>query len=185
MSENDAYWEAENAELLRSVNEALAHPAGVNSPNQYGDTPLVKAIRLSNREQRLLLVKALIQAGAEPNFRDSEGNGDALFAAVLEQDAEVLEVLLANGADPNYLVDGPESLYDWAEFDYRYEAWELNEPIEPSDRDSESEDHWLAYLVRCSEFLGFEAPKHLQVLRRYGALTAREIDRESMRQIHG
>lgn len=151
MSEEDAYWGAENANLLRSVNEALAHPAVINLPDQYGATPLVKAIRLSNREQRLQLVKALIRAGAEPN----------------------------------YLVDGPESLYDWAEFDYRYEALVLNEPIEPIDRDSESEDHWLAYLVRCSEFPGFDSPKHLQVLRRYGALTACKIDRESMRQIHG
>lgn len=175
-SNNDRFWEEENQANLACVVEAIANSSLANRPDQYGDTPLVKAIRLSRPDQRLLYVKTLIEVGADPGYRGDDGSGDALFEAVLQQDAAVLELLLSHGANPTYIVDFPESLYDWAEFDYRYEAWNLNSPIEPTESDRTSENHWLDYLDRCADFLGVPKPAHLRVLRSFGALCRSEME---------
>jgi ankyrin repeat protein len=179
-SGDEHYWENEDQANLADVEAAIADSSLVNQTDPYGDPPLVKAIRLSKPEIRLQYVKALIETGADPRMRSDDGSGDSLFEAVLQRDAVVLELLLSHGANPTYIVDSPESLYDWAEFDYRYEAWELRSPIESTDSDRTSEDSWLNYLDRCAELVGVSKPVHLRVLRKFGALRRSEMDQRSM-----
>lgn len=176
--DDNAERQSEHQADLTCVMKALQDPATINVPDAYGDTPLVKAIRLHDSNQRLHYVQALIVQGADVNWRGDDGGGDALFAAVLNQDADVLEFLLSHGANPNYILDPLESLYDWAEFDYRYEAWDLNAPIASTEFDRQSENHWLDYLERCAIMAGVGGPKHLRVLRAHGALRRKEMERE-------
>lgn len=175
-SDHEQFRKAENEACLALIARATENLSVINTPNQYGDTPLVAAIRLSNPEQRLWHVNALLDLGADPDFRIDDGSGDALFEAVLQQDAAVLECLLSRGANPTYIVDPPESLYDWAEFDYRFEAWDLRPPIESTESDRVSEDSWLDYLDRCAEKVGVRKPIHLRRLRNFGALRRAEIE---------
>lgn len=56
-----------------------------------------------------------------------EGDGP-LFSAIIQADYVGLALLLAYGADPREEHDMGESLYDWSEFDYRYEVWDLDLP---------------------------------------------------------
>jgi hypothetical protein len=71
---------------------------------------------------------------------------------------------------------GPESLYEWAEFDYRYEEYRLDLPEEPSVHDLETQDAWLQFLERIAATHGTRPPDYLRLLRDYGAKTSRELE---------
>jgi ankyrin repeat protein len=129
-------------------------------------------------ETRLRKAQAMVEQGADPDYRTADGGG-ALFQAILWQDENLIEFLLKSGANPNFLVDGIESLFDFAEFDYRYEAWDLSCPIESTSEDNSTVEAWLAFLDRCAEKRGNKKPLYLHVLRRYGAKTRREIEAET------
>ena len=60
------------------------------------DTPLSAAINVG----RLHLVERLLNAGADPNWRNYNG-GSLFYFAFRDDDPELLELLLAAGADPN------------------------------------------------------------------------------------
>ena len=66
------------------------------SEASYGMPALVLAARAGHKEA----VKALLEAGANVNSRDSEGN-TALITAVFYGRTDVVETLLAAGADTN------------------------------------------------------------------------------------
>jgi hypothetical protein len=71
------------------------------------------------------------------------------------------------------------SLYEWAEFDYRYEEYGLDLPEEPSRQDCETEDAWLQFLERLAAVYG-KRPARLPaaLLRERGAKTSRELEAE-------
>jgi ankyrin repeat protein len=110
--DKEQYLRERNEKYIAELNEVLRSGAGVNSVDSSDETPLMKAIRLTDTALRLQYMEALIAHGADPGLRDGDGEGDALFEAVLYQDAIALECLLSHGANPNYILDTPESLYD-------------------------------------------------------------------------
>lgn len=65
-------------------------------------------------------VQALLNAGADPNARDSDGNTALIKAATENENHEVVKVLLAAGANPNIKAkEGGETALMWA-------AWRSN-----------------------------------------------------------
>lgn len=127
---------------------------------------------------RHAMLKLLLSAGADPRLLDdADERLGPLFQAVLLQDAGALELLLNAGANPNgELGTEGESLYDWAQFDYRYENnWVSGECEAPTEGDKATEETWLAYLDRMAEKYGKAPPDHLRLLRSRGALSITEL----------
>lgn len=132
------------------------------------------------------VVKELLNLGANPNLQGEDSSGP-LFEAVLNMDTEMLRILLVAGADPNIVEmdDLSESLYDWAEFDYRYEIWNVNNFGNPTPQDHRDEDTWLKYLTNHAREDGKREPDHLQLLRAYGALSASELSEMAGSRFYG
>ena len=61
-----------------------------------GETPLIVA----TRNGRLEVVRALLDAGANVNYRDN-GDPTAIYWAAFKNDIEMIKLLLERGADPN------------------------------------------------------------------------------------
>jgi len=132
------------------------------------------------------MLRLLLQLGADPNRPDDEGM-TALHTAMLAQDVELMRILLESGAEPNGMPGSSpgETLYDWAELDYRHSTWDepfglqgsLMPPDAPTTADKASEDAWLLYLDRCAVKHGARRPDYLFLLREFGARTATELGR--------
>lgn len=130
------------------------------------------------------MLRLLLLLGADPNFPGDEGM-TALHSAMLKQNVELMRVLLEGGAAPNDMpgFSPGETLYDWAEFEYRYSTWDepygLQGSLMPPDAatadDEASEDAWLLYLDRCAVKHGARRPDYLFLLREFGAKTAKEL----------
>jgi len=122
------------------------------------------------------VVSELLRLGANPCQRNGDGFGP-LFAAVLHMDTEMLRILLDAGADPNaeQMDSATESLYDWAEFDYRYEVWNMNDYGHATEKDYADEDVWLKFLESRALLEGKRGPDHLKLLRTKGALSMSEL----------
>ena len=182
---------------LQAAEAALKDGADPNYQPKSGDTPLIDAVGAigfchcasddpprrrggpptdqRQHERALSLVRCLLKHGADPNLDDGYGCGP-LFEALLTHDSKVLRLLLEHGGDPNILLEGDETLYEYAEFDYRYTAFFLRSmSLEPTEADRVSEEAWLAYLYRAAEQDGVFAPDVLTVLRDYGAKTTEEL----------
>ncbi|MDX1689068.1 MAG: sigma-70 family RNA polymerase sigma factor [Candidatus Promineifilaceae bacterium] len=117
------YWPLGNTALHWAAgtgNEALAellveHGADVNDPDQMGKTPLVRAVHMGQTE----MVRWLLQHGANRAGRTpSEGGGPTgltpLHVAVIQNHADVAELLLAHGADASATDDEDRTPLDWA-----------------------------------------------------------------------
>jgi hypothetical protein len=52
-----------------------------------------------------------------------------------------------------------ESLYDWADFAYRYEVWSMNLPEEATVDERSDMDAWLGYLDRLAVKHGKRRPR--------------------------
>lgn len=132
------------------------------------------------------MLRLLLQLGADPNRPGDEGM-TALHTAMLRQNIELMRVLLEGGAEPNSMPGSSpgETLYDWAEFDYRYSTWDepfglqgsLMPPDAPTSADEANEDAWLRYLDRCALKHGVQRPDYLFLLREFGARKASELQR--------
>jgi hypothetical protein len=94
---------------------------------------------------------------------------------VILRDAEVVRQLLEAGAQPNAEWDLPESLYDWALFDYLYETYGLDLPEASSPQNRENDDAYLQFLERLAAAHYRPPPDYLRLLRDAGAKTAREL----------
>ena len=173
MSElNNSLFSAIVAQDVNRVRQYLEAGADPNAVNEYGDSALVEACdSWLNPEIRFQIVQSLLDAGADPR---RTGEGGPLFSCVIAKDARLLEYLVSRGADPNKEHDEGETLYDWAEFDYRNDEYELNVPEEPTEADTSSEDAWLLFMSRLAVKYGKRPPDCLLVLRRAGAITGRE-----------
>jgi len=80
---------------------ALAATLAFVSSAYAGDDSLHKAAHRGD----VAKVKALLNAGVDPDARDSYG-GTALHAAMFQDKIEVVELLIANGFDPNAIGPG-------------------------------------------------------------------------------
>jgi ankyrin repeat protein len=77
------------------------------------------------------IARELLKRGADPNFRNSEQRS-ALHIVMLNMATDVLRLLLEAGANTNdeQGFDESESFYDYAEFDYRFQVYDLHLPEE-------------------------------------------------------
>ncbi len=133
-------------ELLRLLDAG----ADVNELTWHGSL-LTRAILAFEAHPRLHgLVGELLRRKADPTLLKDQGG--PLFAGVIIRDTEILRMLLEAGAQPNDEWDFPESLYDWAAFDYRFEEYGIDLlPEEPSPQDTESDETWLGFLERLAD----------------------------------
>lgn len=79
-----------------------SHRPALNETTLTGDTPLCAAVRLGQME----IVRTLLRLGADPNQRGS-GNQAPIALASLQRPAEMLEILLSAGAEPNTPFSAP------------------------------------------------------------------------------
>lgn len=71
--------------------------SSINSPDQFGETPLLKAVKKGQVEE----VKNLIAQGADVNFVD-QFKESVLMVAIKKNRAEIVKLLTQAGADVNY-----------------------------------------------------------------------------------
>ncbi|MBK1620348.1 hypothetical protein CKO42_18265 [Lamprobacter modestohalophilus] len=162
------------SEDVAQVKTLLARGANPSAIDEYGESALIKVcVSWNEPESRFLMVADLLDAGADPTYTEPQGSG-VLFACVIAKDARLIDYLLSRGADPNKEHDLGEPLYSWAEFDYRYDEYDLNLPEEPTEQDRASEETWLEFLSRLAVKYGKHPPDYLITLRRAGALTHRD-----------
>ena len=178
---------------IEAMRAQVAAGLDLNGWDQFGDTLLEQVIsKLDLEAPRYEVVQEMLRLGADP-CRLSKDGSSPLFVAVLNMDTEMLRILLDGGADPNALLritlgakgdargmemdNVDESLYDWADFAYRYEVWNMRLPEEASAAERSSEDAWLGYLDRLAVQHGKRRPDHLRLLRERGALSMAELRR--------
>ena len=82
----------------------------VNAPDQFGETPLLKAVKKGQVEK----VKDLIAQGADVNFVD-QFKSSVLMTAVKKENAEIVKLLVEAGADVNYKNNFGKSVLQVAE----------------------------------------------------------------------
>jgi len=125
---------------------------------------------------RYVVVRALLELGADPNMHDDEG-GSPLTTPTIRMDTEMLQILLEAGADPNKIGGfwEDESFYDWAERDYGFDALPRELPEEPTEDDMKDAESWLSFCDRLAIKHNYRRPDHLFLLRRYGAKSMAEI----------
>lgn len=78
------------------INQYIEKKADLNAMDNYGYTPLKRAVDSGHLEA----VKALLQGGANPNVKDRDGSTVLLLAAQSAQ-KDIVEALLAAKADAN------------------------------------------------------------------------------------
>ena len=170
-----------NKELLsalRDINltraaELLAAGADINSRTEIDESFLNDIIHIEDVAERHTVVRFMLAHGADPRLISPDGGGP-LFAAVIAADTVVLRLLLDHGADPNQEHDGGETLYEYAEFDYLYEIFDLHPPEKPTAADKATPETWLLFLDRIAVQYGYRRPDYLFLLRERGALTSAE-----------
>jgi hypothetical protein len=172
---------------IEGIQLALKEGADINAVDQSHESALSIAIFYCDDDQLLMLTTAyLLDHGADPDFRGKDNTG-VLFHAALRMNPELMKMLLERGANPNIILDGDESLYDWSEFTYRYHAYDvpshalepslgMDLPLFPTDEDRASEESWLRFLDRCADVAGVTPPSILWVMRQYGAKTTSELN---------
>ena len=84
---------------LDTVKFLIENKADVNAKDGLGDTPLMTNAETTGHTDQPEIAKILIAARAAVNTQNNDGE-TALFKAS-QENAEVVRVLLANGADPN------------------------------------------------------------------------------------
>lgn len=170
-----------NSGDLERATQLLQAGADINARDEFGDTLLKRVIYDGEQSAKVLeLVRFMLDHGADPTLLNEE-RGGPLFSAIIGQHEETLRLLLEAGADPNRERDDPESLYDWAEFDYRFETYRDEDmhfdlPETPSNEDKANEEAWLEFLDRVAIKHGRPRPTLLRLLRRYGAKRMSELE---------
>lgn len=169
--------EAISKKDLPLVEKLLSDGSDINAQDAYGESVLDAAVfSLQEDPERHSIVKFLLHKGADPNLLDNE-RGSPLHQPMFNMDTEMLELLLDYGADPNAAAGDAESnmFYDYAEFDYRFNVYDLRLPEKPTDFDELNEDNWLNFLQRLAEKYNVREPDHLYLLRRRGAKAISEF----------
>lgn len=110
----------------RTIKKIIALNAGVNRADESGAVPLGNAIHGGHRRgvDTTENIEVLVSAGADLSKFDETGN-PPLHAAIYERRPDVIEILLAAGADPlqkNIYGDDAYAYIDWLR-DARIESW--------------------------------------------------------------
>jgi hypothetical protein len=155
----------------------------LNGKDRFGDTILERVINdleLSPTTRKYEVIREMLRLGADPQGLSEDG-ASPLLIAVLNMDAEMVRILLDAGADPNAvgMRARNELLYDWADFVYRQEVWNVKLPEEATMADRTDIDAWLRYLDRLAVKYGRRRPDHLRLLRSRGALSISEWQQRS------
>ena len=158
---------------VQRIARLLAEGVDPNTLTAFGDCllSLAASSHLTNPHPGLT-VRLLLERGADPNGR---GELAPLVTAIFNTRPEIVQLLLKHGANPNTVVGGVETIYDLAEFDYRFEQYDLHLPEEPTEADDADEDSWLAMLDRFALKYRKRMPIELHILRSHGALTMTEL----------
>ena len=82
----------------------------INTPDQFGETPLLKAVKKGQAEE----VKNLIAQGADVNFIN-QFKESVLMVAVKKNQPEIVKLLIEAGADANYKDNFGKSVLQIAE----------------------------------------------------------------------
>ena len=147
-----------------AIDCALGNGAHIDSANNFGETGLILAIDLiDDKHDRFAVVAHLLKHGANPSITD-DGGCNALFSATLRKDAKLINILIQHGASPDIKLDGGEPLYEWAEFTYRYDLFDLHLPEEPAENDLLTELTWLNFLDRLARKYHKPRPDYLFLL---------------------
>ena len=174
MPHNPEFYSALFHSDFDKAEELLRLGADINAQDESGDTLLADLLLdYEENEKRYLFAKWMLGHGANPRLVDKDGGGP-LFSAVIVQDTDLLRLLLDHGADPNLENDQGETLYDYAEFDYRDETHDFYLPEKPTDVDKATVESWLQFLDRIAIKYQKRRPDYLFLLRERGALTWRE-----------
>ncbi len=88
---------------IETVRLLLSSNAKVNSEDNFHNTPLIYAVL--EKPLSLQILTMLIESGADVNAKDSIGY-TALMWVSLNGDAEAARLLIAHGADVNYITSG-------------------------------------------------------------------------------
>ena len=86
------------------------HGCDVDTPNDFGDSPLIDVATLGI----VPVAEILLRHGANPNAT-SRSQDNVLHAAVRSGDARLVSLLLDSGADPRYVTDLDETIFDAVE----------------------------------------------------------------------
>ncbi len=155
----------------------------LNGKDRFGDTILERVINdleFFPTTRKYEVIREMLRLGADPQGLSEDGSGPLLIA-VLNMDAEMVRILLDAGADPNAvgMRARNELLYDWADFVYRQEVWNVKLPEEATMADRTDIDAGLRYLDRLAVKYGRRRPDHLRLLRERGALSISEWQQRS------
>lgn len=189
----DAFVSSACAGDIEAIRAQVASGFDLNGTDHLGDTILeqvISQLELYPEAPKYQITREILRLGADPGALSQDGSSP-LFTAVLNMDCEMvrllldaganpnepLRILLGAGADPNAVsMDAiEESLYDWAEFAYRYEVWNNKLPTDKGTPDRADIDAWLRHLARIAVKYGKRRPDHLQLLRQRGALSLSEL----------
>lgn len=160
------------------VDTLLSRGLNLNCLSNADNTLLAEILDealFDNSPHTATIARELLKRGADPNFRNSENVG-VLLRVLLFMATDVMRILLEAGANPNDEAgfDESESFYDYAEFDYCFQVYDLHLPEEPTQADRDNPDTWLQFLDRLAIQYQRRRPDHLFLLRQFGAKTMKE-----------
>ncbi|MEI7840757.1 MAG: ankyrin repeat domain-containing protein [Methylococcaceae bacterium] len=164
---------------LETVSSMVANGFDLTTINKLGESVLteicLELFAYETISHRYDALKLLLELGADVNQITDKDGTTALGNAGFSADTELFRILLDAGANPNCRIDG-ETLYEWCEFDYRYETWDLTLPEKVPENARIHQNSWLLWLDEIAIKYQRRRPDHLFLLREYGARTSAELE---------
>ena len=157
------------------LNELRQHPEVLTSVcNQEGDPLLAEVIEYAPEDQLPEIMAWLLDMGGDPNLHHHLEGVPALYVAAVQRRVDIVELLLARGADPNLLLfdeDDPVTVSCHVETDYKITLKELKAARNRLGFSIEEEEHDIKEKERAVQ--EYRAVIHL--LNKAGAKSVPEI----------